>query len=114
MDEQTLVSAALLVELAGVAFRLRRLAAHPRDWAERAHLAVWAFGALGMAAQLAPVYATIDRLSGIPNLALLVCATLIFTSGWWVHIFTCSSRGPVLSSGPRSVAAYGSCWSATP
>ena len=74
-----------LVRRGGVAFRLRRLAAHPRDWAERAHVAVWVFGALGMAVQLAPVYATIDRLSGIPNLALLVCATLIFTSGWMLR-----------------------------
>src|SRR5256885_1654805 len=87
MSEEAFLWLAVLGQCAAVIFRLRRLAARPHDGAERAHLGVYLFGALGVALILTPVYAAVDRLLGVPNVALLFAAVLLFVSAWCVQIF---------------------------
>ena len=87
MSEEAFLWVAVLGECAAVAFRLRRLAARPHDGAERAHLGIYVFGVLGLAPILTPVYAAVDRQLGVPNVALLFAAVLLFVSAWCVQVF---------------------------
>jgi hypothetical protein len=99
MDEQILAYAWALILAAGLVFRLHRLAASPRDYAERAHVAVFAFAFLGTVTQLPPIYSAINSAAAVPNLALLLSAELISVSGWCVHVFYLFLRNPGASLG---------------
>jgi len=87
MGEEVLAFACVLILAVGSLFRLRRLAASPRDNAERAHVAVYVFALGGALCQIPAAYAAIDAATGVPNIALLVCAELTLISGWFAHIF---------------------------
>lgn len=87
MSEQLFLWLTVLAECAAIGFRVSRLAAHPWDRAERAHLGLYVFGALGVTLMTAPVYTAVDRQVGVPNVALLLAALSLFISAWCVQVF---------------------------